>query len=181
MLYTGHHTQNISSAPPCLGIWYCSWILLIGTCHQELVPASPLLPTFCCLGAGMDGLPGEAEAPSSFCMELAAWGWFSSLNWCLMVSGCRSSENTYAVFLWCPNDWFHTSVQETVTESCWIMAHQRSVCSESIQGLPGSQQGWLMNIAVNDLVLPVFTGGTSGCGRLPVCPWTQDSTVTTHC
>lgn len=138
---------------------------------SSLLPA--LLPTFLLPGAGTVGLAGKAEALIPFPWNLqpgagsAPW---TGAWWCQRR---RSSENTDAVFQWCPNDWFHSSVQETVTESCWIMARQRSVCSESIQGLPGSQQGWLMNIAVNGLVLPVFTGGRSGCGRLPVCPWTH--------
>lgn len=145
-------------------MWCCSWIFLI--CHQESGPAASLLsclpssPPFLLPWCWHRWTCWEGWGTDSSCMDLSAFGWFSSLHWCLMASAAQSgsSENTYAVFHWCPNDWFHSSVQETVTESCWIMAHQTSAYSKSIQRLPGSQQGWLMNIGVNDLVLPEFPG-----------------------
>lgn len=133
---------DISSAPPRLRVWCCSWTLLI--CHQDSGPASLLLsclpssPPSCCLGVGTDGLAGKAEAPIPFARNLQPWAGSAPWTGAWWRQRRRSSENTDAVCHWCPNDWFHSSVQETVTESCWIMAHQTSVCSESIQWLPGS-------------------------------------------
>lgn len=112
--------------------------------YQESVPASPLLsclpssPPCCCLGAGRDGLAGK-WGTNSFCRELPALGWFSSLNWLLMASAAQEQWEHICCFQWCPNDWFHSSVQETVTESCWIMAHHTSSAAWVSAGLTNEQ------------------------------------------